>query len=98
MIRTFVHSLMLLLFLMLLAPPAISAENAQKTFVVHCYDVGIAVLKDKPGVVDVKRTWRDLEETNIVIYDPEQIDVDQLESWLRESGTYIRTLSEPATL
>lgn len=70
-----------------------AAETVQRTFVVHCYDVGIEALKDKPGIVQVKRTWRDLEETNIVIYDPEKVDVKQLEDWLKQAGTHIRTLA-----
>ena len=36
-----------------------------------------------------------MNEVNHVVYDPEQVSVEQLVHWLKESGTYIRTVSQP---
>lgn len=67
------------------------SQREQRTFVVHCYDVGIRVLKDRPGIHEVKRRWEGLEETNIVTFDPQRVSEQDIKKWLRESGTFIRT-------
>lgn len=76
--------------------PAVAEEMNQKalrTFVVHCYDVGARSLEQRPGIVSVKRGWHGAEEINTVTYDPQQVTVPQMESWLKEADTYVRTLS-----
>ena len=35
-----------------------------------------------------------MSEVNHVAYDPEEVTVEQLIGWLKESGTYIRTISD----
>jgi hypothetical protein len=33
---------------------------------------------------------------NRVLYDPEKVSLEQIEQWLKKSGTYIRTVSDSA--
>lgn len=40
----------------------------------------------------MERGWQGRREVNRVDYDPGQVTLEQLEAWLREAGTYIRTL------
>ena len=40
----------------------------------------------------MERGWRGSSEINRVVYDADQVGPAQIESWLRESGTYIRTV------
>ena len=68
--------------------------GANATFAVSWYDVGVAALDGRQGVVSVKKGWYGLSEVNHVAYDPEEITVEQLIGWLKESGTYIRTISD----
>jgi len=57
--------------------------------------VGVAALEGRPGVQSVKRGWLGLSEINRVVYDPAKTTITQLVEWLKEAGTYIRTVSEP---
>lgn len=43
-----------------------------------------------------RRAEYGLSEVNHVAYDPEEVAVEQLIVWLKESGTYIRTISDTA--
>ena len=77
------------------ALPLVAAEAespAQRTFVVHCYDVGARTLEDRPGIIAVKRGWRGFKEINTVTYDPSRVTVPQIEGWLKDADTYVRTL------
>lgn len=90
--------LLLLAGLLLFTPKLGAAENAQATFVVHCYSVGVEALKDRPGVISVAPGWHRANEVDRVVYAPDQVSRQELEAWLQESGTYIRTLdNEMAT-
>ncbi|WP_291316885.1 hypothetical protein [Desulfuromonas sp.] len=40
----------------------------------------------------MQKGWRGASEVNRVVYDPRQVTVEQMEDWLRQSGTYIRTV------
>ncbi len=42
--------------------------------------------------MDVSSGWRGFSEVNRVLYDPEEVTVEQMEGWLKESGTYVRTI------
>ena len=42
----------------------------------------------------MERGWRGSSEINTVVYDPEKIDVGQMEKLLKRSGTYIKTVEE----
>ena len=68
--------------------------QAETTFVVRWYDVGVHVLEGRAGVLSVERGWRGLSEINRVVYDPEKIDLEYMEKLLKKSGTYIRTMEE----
>jgi len=54
--------------------------------------VGVAALEGRPGVRSVRKGWHGLSEVNHVVYDPGEVRVEQLIQWLKESGTYIRTI------
>ena len=41
----------------------------------------------------VTKGWQGMSEVNRVVYDPEQVSVEQLTDWLKDAGTYIRTIS-----
>jgi len=71
------------------APPS---DLAKATFAVHCYDVGASALDGKPGVISVERGWSGFREVDRVVYDPKQVSLGQLESWLKAADTYVSTL------
>jgi hypothetical protein len=58
--------------------------------------VGAAALEGRPGVLSVEKGWRGTSEVNRVVYDPEKVTVEQMEGWLRQAGTYVGTVREPA--
>lgn len=43
-------------------------------------------------MLGVENGWLESSEINTVQYEPEQVTIEQLESWLKNSGTYIRTV------
>lgn len=95
-VLTFVTGLALAgLLLAACAAAEVPSGAAQATFVVHCYDVGADALEGRPGVLAVERGWRGFREVDRVVYDPRQVTVEQMEGWLREAGTYVRTITEP---
>lgn len=65
---------------------------AKATFVVHCYTVGVDALSGKPGVLSVEPGWSGAREVDRVVFKPQQVSTTQLESWLKEAGTYVSTL------
>ena len=69
--------------------------QAEATFVVSWYDVGVHALAGRAGVLSVERGWHGSSEINRVVYDPEKIDLEHMEKLLKKSGTYIRTVEEP---
>lgn len=56
--------------------------------------MGEAALEGRPGVIDVEKGWQGRSEINRVIFDNEKVDIDQLEDWIKASGTYLSTVSE----
>jgi hypothetical protein len=44
----------------------------------------------------VEKGWQGFHEVNRVVYDPKKVAVEQMEGWLRQAGTYIKTLQYPA--
>jgi hypothetical protein len=74
----------------------ISAEHAgtaTATFAVYCFDVGASALQGKKGVVSVGKGWLGSSEINTVVYFPDKVSVKRMEDWLRDSGTYRRTIA-----
>jgi hypothetical protein len=57
--------------------------------------VGKAALEGRPGVLSVGKGWLGRSEINTVIYQPGKVSVESMEKWLREAGTYIRTVQDP---
>jgi hypothetical protein len=74
------------------ATAEVPSGMAKATFVVHCYDVGVSALQDKPGVVSVKPGWSGGREVDRVVYNPQVVSLMQLENWLKETDTYISTM------
>ena len=68
------------------------AGMAKATFAVQCYDVGASALTGKPGVVSVEHGWSGAREVDRVVYNPQQVSLGQLESWLKQADTYVSTL------
>ncbi len=85
-------TLLSLLLFALSATAEIPPGMTKATFVVHCYDVGVSALSGKPGVVSVEPGWSGAQEVDRVVFDPQQVSITQLETWLKESDTYVRTL------
>ena len=71
-------------------------DQAEATFVVRWYDVGVIALAGRSGVLSVEKGWRGNSEINRVVYDPEKITVEQMETLLKKSGTYVKTVDAPA--
>jgi hypothetical protein len=46
-------------------------------------------------VFDVEKGWLGTSEINAVTYDSDKVTLEQLELWLKKSGTYIRTVPVP---
>jgi hypothetical protein len=65
---------------------------AKATFVVHCYTVGVNTLAGKPGVLSVEPGWSGAREVDRVIFNPQEVSINQLEDWLKEADTYVSTL------
>lgn len=86
--------ILLTVAVLLVATPVHAGDNESVTFVVHCYDVGVQALENRPGVISVTRGWRGFREVDRVVYDPQQVKRGQLENWLREADTYVETIAE----
>ena len=69
-------------------------ESDTAIFVVGWYDVGKVALDGQPGVIEVEKGWRMGREINTVVFDPDRTNIDALEKALKQSGTYIRTVSD----
>ena len=67
-------------------------DIARVTFAVQWYDVGAAALEGRPGILVVERGWQGHFEVNRVDYDPTKVSIGQMEGWLKEVGTYIKTI------
>jgi hypothetical protein len=88
----------ILLTILLAATGSMAEEGsglAKATFAVHCYDVGAGALSGRPGVVSVARGWSGAREVDRVIYDPREVSLTQLETWLKQADTYVGTLEAP---
>jgi hypothetical protein len=72
----------------------LAGSMEQITFVVHCYDVGAQALEKRPGVISVRRGWLGFREVDRVDYDPRLVSREQLENWLRQADTYVKTVQE----
>jgi hypothetical protein len=67
-------------------------EAAKATFEVQWYDVGMSALEGQPGVMHVTKGWRGFKEVNRVVYDPQQITLEQMQQKLKQAGTYRKTV------
>ncbi|MDA8140840.1 MAG: hypothetical protein M0036_19500 [Desulfobacteraceae bacterium] len=47
----------------------------------------------RPGIISITKGWLRFSEVNRVVYDPSLVTVEQMEVWLKQAGTYIRTES-----
>jgi len=56
--------------------------------------VGAAALVGRPGILAVETGWYGRYEVNRVDYNPAKVSIGQMETWLKEAGTYIKTITE----
>ena len=68
------------------------SKEQSATFKVRWYDVGEAALAGRPGVIDVQKGWKGFSEINSVTYDDNIVQLESLEQWVKESGTYLGTI------
>ena len=52
----------------------------------------MAALDGQPGVMHVTKGWRGFQEVNRVVYDPQQITLEQMQQKLKQAGTYRKTV------
>ncbi len=73
-----------------------SAEAAESnvTFTVEWYDVGQDALEGLKGVKKVDKGFHDSKEINTVYYDSEIVTIQEMETALKEAGTYVGTVDE----
>lgn len=86
--------LALLLLSITTIPMTSSASLQTDTFAVGCYDVGKAALDAQEGIVEVNNGWQGVQEVNRVTYDPNRTNRAAIETRLKQSGTYIKTLEK----
>ena len=84
--------LLILLLVSGLNGKTINDSYGEATFIVGWYDVGVDALEGQEGIISVEKGWHGSNEINRVFFDPEKIDVQQIEKLLKKSGTYLRTL------
>jgi len=68
------------------------ASLQEATFVVAWYDVGKDALDGREGIVRVDKGMRNYGEINTVVFDPEKIQMNEMEEALKNAQTYIRTV------
>ena len=83
-----------LLFIIATGFSEAEAAEASATFTVEWYDVGQDALEGLNGVNKVTKGFRDSKEINTVFYDSEKITIQEMETALKEAGTYTGTLEE----
>lgn len=94
--KMFIIGSAILLYGLLPASEVISSEHAGTAtaiFAVGCFDVGASALQGRNGIVSVGKGWLGSSEINKVVYNPDEVNVKRIEDWLRDSGTYRRTIS-----
>ena len=66
-------------------------ESSKVVFIVSWYDVGQEVMEGLKGVELVNKEFHNFNETNIVWYDPDLINIEAMEKALKDAGTYLGT-------
>jgi len=80
--------------LRLLQISASALETAQAAFVVQFYDVDSEVLQGKRGFLGVERCQPGAMEDDLVSSDSQLGCQAQMENWLKEAGTYEKTVDK----
>ena len=65
------------------------AAESKIAFTVQWYDVGKDALDGLQGVNKVDKGMHGFREINTVYYDPELITIEEMETALKEAGTYV---------
>ena len=84
-------------FFVLPVQPGLAEETSSSskvTFHVAWYDVGKSALEGLNGVKKVEKGFRLYKEINTVYYDPAEINIEEMETALKEAGTYYGILEE----
>ena len=86
----------IMVFLLILSVnlPSSAAADFKATFTVQWYDVGQDALEGLKGVEKVEKGWRGSSEINTVYYDSSLITIKEMETALKEAGTYVGTVDE----
>ena len=63
-------------------------DVSKAVFYVGWYDVGKAALDGLKGVKSVQKGFHNLKEINTVFYGPSVITINEMETALRNAGTY----------
>jgi len=70
-------------------PFSAEASDSKATFTVQWYDVGQDALEGLEGVKKVEKGFRGSKEINTVYYDSEVITIEEMETALKDAGTFI---------
>ena len=87
-------SLMIFLLILSVNLPSAVAADSKATFTVQWYDVGQDALEGLKGVKKVEKGFRGSKEINTVYYNSEAITIEEMETALKEAGTYVGTVDE----
>ena len=63
-------------------------------FKVKCYDEGKAALQGLNGIYKIETGFHYLHETDTVYFDPKAVTIEEMESALKNAGTYVETIKE----
>lgn len=74
--------------------PSAEAADFNVTFTVEWYDVGQDALEGLKGIKKVDKGFHDSKEINTVYYDSEMVTIQEMETALKEAGTYVGTVDE----
>jgi hypothetical protein len=55
-------------------------------YLIRCWASG-------PGITKVEKGWLEFQEINRVFYDPEKVNIEKMVEWLKDAGTYQKTLT-----
>ena len=69
-----------------------NSPTATATFNVDWHDVGKAALDGLKGIKRIQVGWNARGEIDAVTYDPAQITLQEMESRLKDVGTYLGTV------
>jgi copper chaperone CopZ len=70
------------------------AGMSKVIFKVRCYDEGKAALQGLNGIQKIETGFHYVHETDTVYYDPKLITIEEMETALKNAGTYVETMTK----